>query len=198
MSERLSDKLKCDGGCENHVGDVIPVIISGGSFGKSLEFNYCLSAIAEDKNRGFTVKPCTPIDKAEKEGLLEAEENYKPVPPKSTTRYKVHKEHEQGVDEREAPNVSRPDEKILAICVKLHKAGKARGQGAEGDAIDPITAAKEIESYTAQARQQERERIVELLQKESYPAQNAVDNEGLNEPVIPLWKAINLIQNKDD
>jgi hypothetical protein len=44
----------CDGACEIHIGEVIPVIIYGHGW-DGIKFNYCQVAIEEDKRRGFVV-----------------------------------------------------------------------------------------------------------------------------------------------
>lgn len=41
---------ECDGGCEEHVGEVQRVYVDGWG-----EFNYCEAAIAEDQRRGLRV-----------------------------------------------------------------------------------------------------------------------------------------------
>lgn len=46
----------CEGSCEIHKGEVIPVIISGLGW-KDTKFNYCQNAIEEDERRGFSVRP---------------------------------------------------------------------------------------------------------------------------------------------
>lgn len=52
-------ELKCDGSCEEHIGEVKPVIVWGQSWTKDnpWKFNYCEEAIREDERRGFIVEP---------------------------------------------------------------------------------------------------------------------------------------------
>jgi len=45
----------CEGSCENHKGEVIPVIIEGHGW-DGIKFNYCQAAIEEDERRGFVVR----------------------------------------------------------------------------------------------------------------------------------------------
>lgn len=45
----------CDGSCEIHKGEVIPVIIEGHGW-DGIKFNYCQEAIEEDERRGFVVR----------------------------------------------------------------------------------------------------------------------------------------------
>ena len=42
--------LKCDGSCEEHLGEVRQVFVKGWG-----TFNYCDTAIEQDKKDGFTV-----------------------------------------------------------------------------------------------------------------------------------------------
>lgn len=44
----------CEGSCEIHKGEVIPVIIKGHGW-DGIKFNYCQEAIEEDGRRGFVV-----------------------------------------------------------------------------------------------------------------------------------------------
>lgn len=49
--------MKCDGSCEQHVGEVLPVLVRGHSIPDAgWNFNYCAVAVAEDISRGFTVE----------------------------------------------------------------------------------------------------------------------------------------------
>lgn len=45
----------CEGSCEIHKGEVIPVIIEGHGW-DGTKFNYCQEAIEEDERRGFVVR----------------------------------------------------------------------------------------------------------------------------------------------
>lgn len=45
----------CEGSCEIHKGEVIPVIIEGHGW-DGIKFNYCQEAIKEDERRGFIVR----------------------------------------------------------------------------------------------------------------------------------------------
>lgn len=45
----------CEGSCEIHKGEVIPVIISGHGW-DGIKFNYCQEAREEDERRGFIVR----------------------------------------------------------------------------------------------------------------------------------------------
>ena len=45
----------CEGSCETHKGEVIPVIIEGHGW-DGAKFNYCQEAIREDERRGFVVR----------------------------------------------------------------------------------------------------------------------------------------------
>jgi len=45
----------CEGSCEIHKGEVIPVIIEGHGW-DGIKFNYCQEAIEEDERRGFVVR----------------------------------------------------------------------------------------------------------------------------------------------
>ncbi len=54
-AESTLESLVCEGLCEVHKGEVIPVIIRGGGW-DAVKFNYCQEAIAEDERRGFVVK----------------------------------------------------------------------------------------------------------------------------------------------
>ena len=45
----------CEGSCEIHKGEVIPVIITGHGWDDT-KFNYCQEAIEEDERRGFVVR----------------------------------------------------------------------------------------------------------------------------------------------
>ena len=50
------NKIKCDGSCEEHVGEIVTVhVVSPGGHDWG-EFNYCEEAIAEDRRRGMTVE----------------------------------------------------------------------------------------------------------------------------------------------
>lgn len=46
---------KCDGGCEQHEGEVRAVKVYGTACPEGWDFDYCRVAIAEDENRGFVV-----------------------------------------------------------------------------------------------------------------------------------------------
>jgi hypothetical protein len=50
---------QCDGSCEHHEGEVVPVSVQGWG-----NFKYCSAAIAEDRKRGLVV---TEVEKAEGE-----------------------------------------------------------------------------------------------------------------------------------
>jgi len=45
----------CEGSCEIHKGEVIPVIIEGHGW-DGTNFNYCQGAIEEDERRGFVLR----------------------------------------------------------------------------------------------------------------------------------------------
>jgi hypothetical protein len=45
----------CEGSCEEHKGEVVPVIIEGHGW-DGTKFNYCQAAIEEDERRGFVVR----------------------------------------------------------------------------------------------------------------------------------------------
>lgn len=45
----------CEGSCEVHKGEVVPVIIEGHGW-DGAKFNYCQAAIEEDERRGFVVR----------------------------------------------------------------------------------------------------------------------------------------------
>lgn len=45
----------CEGSCEVHRGEVMPVIIEGHGW-DGVKFNYCQEAIEEDERRGFVVR----------------------------------------------------------------------------------------------------------------------------------------------
>jgi hypothetical protein len=47
---KQSKALQCDGACEHHMGDVRAVTV-----GRWGDFNYCQSAINEDRARGLVV-----------------------------------------------------------------------------------------------------------------------------------------------
>ena len=51
---------ECEGGCEEHVGTVNQVTVTGNGFKGGFTFNYCEEAIAEDRRRGFTVEIVNP------------------------------------------------------------------------------------------------------------------------------------------
>lgn len=48
--------ISCDGNCEIHEGEVIPVIVSDFHNQRQWEFNYCENAIKQDEKDGFVVK----------------------------------------------------------------------------------------------------------------------------------------------
>lgn len=45
----------CEGSCDVHKGEVLPVIIEGHGW-DGTKFNYCQAAIEEDERRGFVVR----------------------------------------------------------------------------------------------------------------------------------------------
>jgi hypothetical protein len=47
---------KCEGGCENHIGEVKNVTVYGDFCPQGLTFNYCEAAIEADKESGFIVE----------------------------------------------------------------------------------------------------------------------------------------------
>ena len=47
--------MHCEGSCEEHNGEVVPVLCYAPGDREPWKFNYCEEAIAEDERRGFTV-----------------------------------------------------------------------------------------------------------------------------------------------
>nr|WP_298658919.1 hypothetical protein [uncultured Flavobacterium sp.] len=54
-ANRLLAVRACEGSCEEHKGEVVPVIIEGHGW-NGTKFNYCQAAIEEDERRGFVVR----------------------------------------------------------------------------------------------------------------------------------------------
>jgi len=58
MMKNSMETKKCEGGCEQHVGEVITVKTYGdkNSVWNGTEFDYCETAIQEDRERGFQIE----------------------------------------------------------------------------------------------------------------------------------------------
>jgi hypothetical protein len=54
-ANRLLAVRACEGSCEVHKGEVVPVIIERHGW-DGIKFNYCQAAIEEDERRGFVVR----------------------------------------------------------------------------------------------------------------------------------------------
>ena len=52
--------IQCEGSCEEHKGEVAPVLCYAPGDREPWRFNYCEEAIAEDERRGFTVIRANP------------------------------------------------------------------------------------------------------------------------------------------
>lgn len=52
--------MHCEGSCEEHKGEVVPVLCYAPGDREPWKFNYCEEAIAEDERRGFTVIRANP------------------------------------------------------------------------------------------------------------------------------------------
>ena len=50
MNDKDATKKQCQGACEEHVGEVREVFVQGWGY-----FDYCETAIAEDRKRGLIV-----------------------------------------------------------------------------------------------------------------------------------------------
>lgn len=70
---------KCDGACESHVGEVVTVhveTVSGYDWG---EFDYCESAIEEDRRRGLIVTPSNKASTRLETGAANADSESSPA-----------------------------------------------------------------------------------------------------------------------
>ena len=52
----MSGGKKCDGSCDPHEGEVVPVMVYGSFWPICVDFNYCEEARREDVRRGFRVE----------------------------------------------------------------------------------------------------------------------------------------------